>query len=117
MQLQVFLLIQTNSTLDSYSILALEREHGLEYCPLMKAIGRYPQCGQNGNVSAEVLLAFERVMNLAGSVDLICAEVNRRLWEKEVVDPITGDTWEIKEVTPEGFLSLRKGSLSTVWTR
>ncbi len=67
--------------------------------------------------SSEVLIAFDRAMNLAESPAWIASEVENRLWSDHVKDPETGEIWEIDGVALDGALKLQKGSRTTIWHR
>ena len=77
---------------------------------------RQGQC-QPISWTVEVLLALERAMEWAGEADWVCVEAERRLWTREVPDPSTGELWAIKGLDLNGALRLKKGSISTTWTR
>ncbi len=58
--------------------------------------------------SSEVLLAIERSLDFLNNKNLLCSEVERRLWSRKYIDKKTGYQWDIKGIDTSGRLILYK---------
>lgn len=67
--------------------------------------------------AGEVLLAIDRAMDLFEQEESFHLEAEKRLWSKEVVDPSSGDIWEIDGLDITGALKLKNNNKQMVWTR
>ncbi len=67
--------------------------------------------------SAEVLLAIEKAVSFSSKPEWICSQVEKRLWLKELRDPINQEIWEIDSINLDGTLRLKRGSLKKNLTR
>ena len=56
--------------------------------------------------SSEVLLAIERSLDFLENKNLLCSEVEERLWSKKYIDNQTGKQWNIKGIDSIGRLVL-----------
>ncbi len=57
--------------------------------------------------SSEVLFAIERSLDFLDNKNLLCREVEQRLWSKIYIDKVTGFRWDIKGVDTSGKLILK----------
>ena len=67
--------------------------------------------------AGEVLLALDRAMELFEKEEFFYLEAQKRLWSKEVVDPNSGDIWEIEGLDKSGALKLKKDNEKMILTR
>ncbi len=67
--------------------------------------------------SAEVIRAFDRAIILSDSPDWVCSEVERRLWSRQIIDPVSGDYLQIVGIEKDGSMKLKRGSEILTWTR
>jgi len=58
--------------------------------------------------SSEVLLAIERSFDFLDDKNLLCSQVEERLWSKKYLDKETGKRWDIKGIDTIGRLTLFK---------
>ena len=66
---------------------------------------------QNVNInfwSSEVLLAIERSLDFLEKKNVLCSQVEQRLWSKTYLDKETGFLWDIKGIDSLGRLTLFK---------
>ena len=67
--------------------------------------------------SVEVLLSLERAMDLFETEEPFYLEVEKRLWDDKVIDPISGELWSIEGLDNSGGLKLIKGKRKMIWNR
>ncbi len=58
--------------------------------------------------SSEVLIAIERSLDFLDNKDLLCNQVEERLWSKKYKDKETGNQWDIKGIDSIGRLIVFK---------
>ena len=58
--------------------------------------------------SSEVLLAIERSLDLLENKNLLCSQVEERLWSKKYIEKETGNQWDIKGIDSIGRLIIFK---------
>jgi len=58
--------------------------------------------------SSEVLLAIERSLDFLDNKNLLCNQVEERLWSKKYIDKETGKQWDIKGIDSIGRLIIFK---------
>ena len=58
--------------------------------------------------SSEVLLAIERSLDFLNNKNLLCGQVDKRLWSRKYIDKETGKQWNIKGIETSGRLVLFK---------
>jgi len=54
--------------------------------------------------SSEVLLAIERSLDFLEDKNLLCSQVEERLWSKKYIEKETGNQWDIKGIDSIGRL-------------
>ena len=54
--------------------------------------------------SSEVLIAIERSLDFLENKNLLCSQVEERLWSKKYIEKETGNQWDIKGIDSIGRL-------------
>ncbi len=58
--------------------------------------------------SSEVLHAIERSLDFLDNINLLCSQIEERLWSKKYIDKDTGNQWDIKGIDSNGRLIIFK---------
>ena len=66
--------------------------------------------------SSEVLLAIERSLDFLEDKNLLCSQVEERLWSKKYIEKETGNQWDIKGIDSIGRLILFKDGKEKIWS-
>ena len=67
--------------------------------------------------AGEVLLALDRAKYFFEQEESFYLKAQERLWSEKVVDPKTGEIWEIDGLDISGGLKLHKDGKKTIWIR
>ena len=66
--------------------------------------------------SSEVLIAIERSLDFLDNKNLLCGQVEERLWSKIYIDKETGNQWDIKGIDTSGRLIVFKEDKEKVFS-
>ena len=61
--------------------------------------------------------ALDRACELALDPSMVVRRAEQRLWAASVVDPGTGELWQVRGIGMDGRLLLEQGTRRTSWTR
>ena len=64
-----------------------------------------------------VLRALDRARELALEPNMVVRQAEQRLWASSVVDPGSGESWQVRGIGIDGRLLLEQGTRRTSWTR
>ncbi len=67
--------------------------------------------------SAEILFALGQVLENKSNPDYLLAEVERRLWQRIIIDPLTGLEWKILGIDNNGALILTRKGIQKILRR
>ena len=82
---------------------------------LLEILGTKNLCVANW--AAEVILSIERALELFEKEESFYLEVEKRLWASTIVDPNSGEIWDIEGLDHSGGLRVRRGNKKKIWNR